>query len=151
MDWDWDKREIPKGHNMPFMQALATALDGLVFRVVLPPWLISFTKQGRQALRGYDEMEVSHPSTLHQSHIFKRWPQKYMVEMIEDRKTSAALEDRRDILSNLIRASLEKTIPQKDFEFTHRDLLGNIFIFLFAGKLYGFRYPDPAIELQSRS
>lgn len=65
MDWDWDKSEIPEGHNMPFMQALVTALDGLVFRAALPPWLISFTKQGRQALLGYDEMEVSHPSTLH--------------------------------------------------------------------------------------
>lgn len=74
-----------------------------------------------------------------------------MGEMIEDRKTSAALEDRRDILSNLIRASSEKTISQKDFEFTHRDLLGNIFVFLFAGKLFGFRCPDPTIELQSRS
>jgi len=54
-----------------------------------------------------------------------------MVEMIEDRKESA---DRRDILSNLVRASMETSDPPKDFEFTHRDLLGNIFSFLFAGK-----------------
>ena len=62
-----------------------------------------------------------------------------MTEMIEDRKGSATLEDRRDILSNLIRASMEESRLQKDVEFTHRDLLGNIFIFLFAGTLSRFR------------
>jgi len=59
-----------------------------------------------------------------------------MSEMIEDRKGSAVLEERRDLLSNLIRASMEKSdSQQKGFEFTDRDLLGNIFIFLFAGEL----------------
>jgi len=132
---------------MSFMQAFPAALDGILLRLALPVWLISFTKQGRQALRGYTEMEVSHPNTLHQLHKLKHWPQNYMVEMIEDRKTSAGLEGRRDILSNLIRASLETTVPQKDFEFTHRDLLGNIFVFLFAGKMFGFRYYTPTLPL----
>jgi cytochrome P450 len=131
---------------MPFMQALPAALDGLLLRAVFPVWLISFTKQGRQALRGYTEMEVSHPR-ISSMRKLKHWPQKYMVEMIEDRKTSTDLEERRDILSNLIRASLEKTVPQKDFEFGHRDLLGDIFIFLFAGKLFGFQSSEFAIEL----
>ena len=63
-----------------------------------------------------------------------------MLEMIEDRKTSAVLEERRDLMSNLIRASMEKNGLQKDFDFTHRDLLGNIFIFLVAGKLFRLRY-----------
>ena len=59
-----------------------------------------------------------------------------MLEMIEDRRGSAVLEERRDLMSNLIRASMEKTVPQKDFDFTPRDLLGNIFIFLVAGKVF---------------
>jgi len=59
-----------------------------------------------------------------------------MLEMIEDRKGSAVLEERRDLLSNLIRASMEKSDSEKDFEFTHRDLLGNMFIFMLAGKLF---------------
>jgi len=54
-----------------------------------------------------------------------------MLEMIEERKSSAVLEERRDLLSNLIRASLDS---QKGFEFTHRDLLGNVFVFMLAGK-----------------
>jgi cytochrome P450 len=58
--------------------------------------------------------------------------------MIEDRKGSAVLEEKQDILSNLIKASMGKDVPRKDFDFTHRDLLGNIFIFLLAGKLSYF-------------
>jgi cytochrome P450 len=61
-----------------------------------------------------------------------------MLEMVEDRKGSAVLEEKRDILSNLIKASMGETSPRKDFDFTHRDLLGNIFVFLFAGKLFHF-------------
>ena len=62
-----------------------------------------------------------------------------MLEMIEDRKASVVLEERKDLLSNLIRASTENNYSQrKDFDFTHRDLLGNIFVFLLAGKLCHF-------------
>ena len=63
-----------------------------------------------------------------------------MLEMIEERRGSAASEGRRDLLTNLIHASMEKSNPQNDFEFTDRDLLGNIFIFLFAGKPPAFQY-----------
>jgi len=76
-----------------------------------------------------------------------------MLELIEERKSSAALEERRDLLSNLIRVSLEKNDSPKDFEFTHHDLLGNIFIFLVAGKLLASQYYtlEIFIELWSRS
>ena len=36
-----------------------------------------------------------------------------MFEMIEDRKGSAVLEERRDLLSNLVRASMEKSDSEK--------------------------------------
>ena len=62
-----------------------------------------------------------------------------MLEMIENRKGSAVLEERRDLMSNMIRASMEETAPQKDLTFTQRDLLGNIFNFLVAGKRFHFR------------
>lgn len=70
-----------------------------------------------------------------------------MLEMVEDRKGSAVLEERRDLMSNLIRASMENTGTQKDFNFTHRDLLGNIFIFLLAGNPSRFRV-RPSVELR---
>ena len=47
------------------MRALAAALDGLVFRAALPVWLASLTSRGREALLGYDEMEVGHLSKHH--------------------------------------------------------------------------------------
>lgn len=59
-----------------------------------------------------------------------------MLEMVEDRRGAAVLEERQDLMSNLIRASMEKNNSHKDFNFTHRDLLGNIFIFLVAGMLF---------------
>ena len=69
-----------------------------------------------------------------------------MLEMIEDRKGSAVLEERRDLLSNLIRASMEKTDSPGDFEFTHSDLLGNIFVFLLAGEPFASSTPDVSIK-----
>ena len=71
--------------------------------------------------------------------------------MIEERSGSAAAEGRRDLLTNLINASMEKNNPQKDFEFTDRDLLGNIFIFLLAGKPSASSTIDLSVELLSRS
>jgi len=68
VDWDWDKGEIPKGHTIPFMRALSIALEGIGFRVALPRWLLSLTKRGRDAICGYEEMEVGHLNSLHQ------WP-----------------------------------------------------------------------------
>jgi len=64
VDWDWDKNEIPKGHTMPFMRALSTAAEALLLRFALPNWLLVFSKRGRVAVRGHNEMEVGHLSSL---------------------------------------------------------------------------------------
>jgi len=66
VDWDWDKNEIPKGHTMPFMQALSATTEGLAPRFVFPRWLLFLTKWGREAIRSHSEMEVGHLSTLYQ-------------------------------------------------------------------------------------
>ena len=71
--------------------------------------------------------------------------------MIEERKGSPVLEERRDLLSNLIQASMGNPNSQKDFDFTHRDLLGNIFVFLLAGMLSAFSTTDFSNEPLSRS
>ena len=63
--WDWDQDEIPKGHTIPFMQTLSTALEGVSLRIAFPRWLLSLTKRGRGAIRGYEELEVGHPNPLH--------------------------------------------------------------------------------------
>ena len=48
------------------MQALATAPQATVVRTAFPRWLLYLNGRGCQALRGYKEMEVSHPNTPHQ-------------------------------------------------------------------------------------
>ena len=70
-----------------------------------------------------------------------------MLEMIEERKGT---EGGRDLLTNLVHASMEKNGSQKDFEFTHRDLLGNIFIFMLAGKPSASSAIDVPVEPWSR-
>ena len=70
-----------------------------------------------------------------------------MLEMIEARKGSAALEERRDLLSNLIRNSKDKSDAQHgEFELTRRELLGNIFTYMFAGKKFCFQYSRLSTE-----
>ena len=66
VNWDWDKNEIPKEHTMPFIQALSTATEGMIIRLALPRLLLALTKQGREAVRGYYELEVGHSRTLYQ-------------------------------------------------------------------------------------
>ena len=70
-----------------------------------------------------------------------------MLEMIEERKGS---EGRRDLLTNLVHASMEKNGSQKEFEFTLPDLLGNIFMLMLAGKPSASSAIDVPVELWSR-
>jgi hypothetical protein len=66
VDWDWDNNEIPKGHTMPFMQALATSTKETMFRAAFPRRFLSLTKRGREALYSYNELEVGHFNTHYQ-------------------------------------------------------------------------------------
>ena len=68
VDWDWDKNEIPNGHTMTFMNALATTTESLSVLFMFPRWLLLFNKWGREAVRSHDEVEVGHLNILH------RWP-----------------------------------------------------------------------------
>jgi hypothetical protein len=65
VDWDQDKNEMSKGHTIPFMQALVTVVEGLIFRMAFPKWLLCLNKRGREFVRAHDELEVGHLSTLH--------------------------------------------------------------------------------------
>ena len=64
VDWDSDKNEIPKEHTMSFMRALAATAEGLLLLLLFPRWLLPFNKWGREVVRGYDEMEVSHEYSI---------------------------------------------------------------------------------------
>jgi hypothetical protein len=48
------------------MEALTIAPEGVALFLTAPKWLLFLTKRGREVICGYNEMEVSHLSTLHQ-------------------------------------------------------------------------------------
>lgn len=57
-----------------------------------------------------------------------------MLEMIEERKTSTGLDEKRDLMSNWIHASMgADRSGGKEPTLTEREILGNIFTFLVAG------------------
>ena len=59
-----------------------------------------------------------------------------MLEMIEERKSSTVSDEKRDLMSNWIHASMAggKSVG-KEPTLDQRDILGNIFVFLIAGAL----------------
>ena len=65
VNWDWDKSQIPKGHTMPFIQLLATAMQEQSIIAAVPGWLLSLMKRGREALRVHNTLEVGNLSTFH--------------------------------------------------------------------------------------
>ena len=59
-----------------------------------------------------------------------------MLEMLEERKSSTVLDEKRDLMSNWIRASMaEERSLGKVSALSQQDILGNVFIFLIAGAL----------------
>ena len=61
--------------------------------------------------------------------------------MIEERESSTVLDEKRDLMSSWIRASMtgDKSAG-KDATLTQRDILGNIFVFLVAGTVISLQY-----------
>jgi cytochrome P450 len=59
-----------------------------------------------------------------------------MLEMLEERKSSTVLDEKRDLMSNWIHASKAgEESAAKEPSLTQQDILGNIFTFLVAGTL----------------
>ena len=56
--------------------------------------------------------------------------------MLEERKSCTVLDERRDLMSNWIRASMAgERSAGKEPALTQEDILGNVFVFLIAGAL----------------
>ena len=45
---------------MSFLRSLTVAIEGIGIRCMFPNWCLSFTKRGREAIHGYEELEVGH-------------------------------------------------------------------------------------------
>ena len=56
--------------------------------------------------------------------------------MIEERQSTTVLDEKKDLMSNWIHASMtEEKSAGKEPALTQQDILGNIFVFLIAGAL----------------
>lgn len=74
-------------------------------RVVLPDWLLSMTKWGRETIAGLDDYRVSDHSIKKKllQPVAYLFPQKYLQEMIDERKALRANgQVPNDILSNIV-------------------------------------------------
>ena len=54
----WDDHDIPAGHTMSFKHALHIASSQLIFKVIMPQWLPSFTASMRETRAAYAELKV---------------------------------------------------------------------------------------------
>ncbi|KDQ10983.1 hypothetical protein BOTBODRAFT_136260 [Botryobasidium botryosum FD-172 SS1] len=109
---------IPLGHKLTFKKALTTVCGNLFLKAIAPEWAMGLTKNWAEARLGFHELET------------------YMQEMI-DEKSDRSLEDEdgrhsSDLFSNLLAASEEESASGQP-SMTHKELMGNIFIFLLAG------------------
>ncbi|KAF9060543.1 cytochrome P450 [Rhodocollybia butyracea] len=108
ISWE-DEETIPPNHRMSFKDAIHEVTLNLMTKVVVPNWALGLTKRLRRVRLAFEELNM------------------YMLEFIAERRIAEKKEERDDLLTNLLEASLD------DPTFTDQDVTGNIFIFLFAG------------------
>lgn len=112
MKMTWKDNEVPPpGHSMTFRKTLQVFSSGLLYRFVLPDWVLNLHSYGREIRTSCDEIKL------------------YMKEMIDTRLTSPHHHD--DLFSNLLKAREEER--DGGTVFSDEDLTGNIFALLFAG------------------
>ncbi|OBZ67577.1 hypothetical protein A0H81_12404 [Grifola frondosa] len=106
---------VPAGHSMTFKDALHEVSTRVHMKLILPNWVLNWgpTETIRHFKLAYDNLE------------------RYMVEMVQARKTGEKKEERYDLFSNLLDANEEESEGQA--KLSDGELIGNIFIFLIAG------------------
>ncbi|OCH96535.1 cytochrome P450 [Obba rivulosa] len=113
--FSWDTEAVvPPGHQVPFKDALHIVSRDLFFKLMFPEWFLKWApiKKIRVFSTAFADF------------------QKYMIEMIEDRKREG-IEGRSDLFSNLVGAATGDEDGSNKLTFD--EVTGNIFIFLFAG------------------
>ncbi|KAG8764895.1 hypothetical protein FRC15_007343, partial [Serendipita sp. 397] len=105
----WGEEECPPGHKLSFKVAIEGVSAGLMMKVALPSFAMSWTKK-----------------TAHIDLCFKELG-RYMHGFVHERSRN---NDYQDLLSNLIAANEN---DGEGLKLTEDEVVGNIFIFLIAG------------------
>lgn len=111
-EFKWgDDGEATEGHDLTFKQALLTVSSNLLKIIVLPKWAFGLRKDWVAVKKAYNELR------------------QYFHELILLRRAEhgSAIEERHDLFNQLIHAHAD------DDTLSEEELIGNVFLFLFAG------------------
>ena len=86
-----------------FKQALQVAIGNLIWRIILPDWVLGLYKKGKETRDSFKELGV------------------YMQEMVQSREVERGLEQ-ADLLSNLLHASA----TEDEGSMTDQDIMGEL-------------------------
>ncbi|KAG8929205.1 hypothetical protein FRC01_004694 [Tulasnella sp. 417] len=126
--WESGPGTPPDGHKMTFRQAVGIVSERIALRVSLPSWIWGNKEtRDRMGLGGIASRGWL-GSTIQDSAIGFAELQQYMEEMMEE-QSKVGFEGRRDIFSQLVRATGEDVHDR----LSTKDVIGNTFIFLIAG------------------
>ncbi|KAG9017889.1 hypothetical protein FRB93_004700 [Tulasnella sp. JGI-2019a] len=124
----------PPGHLLTFRQALKDVADNLILRLSLPPWVWG-SRTDRDSLmvsgiagRGWLGGKVQHVAVAYSELA------KYMREMLKEELTKDPDQASGREHGNLFKSLIEGLVGESEgIASSKNDLLGNMFIFLFAG------------------
>lgn len=112
LEWNDDLTPIPQGHKMSFKESIEIVCSKFGHRATFADWWLNLTEDGCRIKLAFDELEV------------------YMFEMIKER-LSMGKREHSDLFSNLLASSFNDEFGATAL--TEAELIGNIFVFLFAG------------------
>lgn len=137
---DWlnsvDQGHVPPGYKISFLKAISDTTAYMVAILLFPGWLLSL-------------------SPLRKAHIAHAQLDKYLRQMIREEKSGLEKDSnyqnsnaRSNLLSAVIRASRteahmdsQKTGSSRKDMFTENEVMGNLFIYLLAGKIIPCHHP----------
>ncbi|KAI0321529.1 cytochrome P450 [Amylostereum chailletii] len=106
-----DDLKVPEGHLLTFKDALHIVSTDTLLKIVVPNWAMGLTERTRKCRLAFEELD------------------RYMMEMIQGRRSAEKKEERYDLFSSL----LDAADGEEESKLSDRELVGNIFIFLVAG------------------
>ncbi|KIO18583.1 hypothetical protein M407DRAFT_31774 [Tulasnella calospora MUT 4182] len=127
-NWGSQSSPRPEGHEMHFHDTLRIVSEKVLLRLALPPWVWGNKETRERMGLGGIPSKGWLGSTVKEAAIAFAELELYMEEMIDER-TTGGFEGRRDIMGQLMNATGEDASDR----LSKRDVIGNTYIFLFAG------------------
>lgn len=116
--WEDTDTNVKQGFEFTLPNSLRTVMSNIIIRIAFSDRLLGLSKKGKNTKVAFRDFKA------------------HMINLIEERKNIPQEERRADLLSNLLEGTAEETTSIRDdptLHFGDEELLGNIFIFLFAG------------------